>query len=104
MIHVVAVITTKPGKRGEVLAAFHENIPNVLAENGCVEYGPVIDAPDAGPLQTPVGPDTFIVVEKWESLPALQAHAKAPHMAAYAAKVKELLADRVVHVLTPPSS
>jgi quinol monooxygenase YgiN len=47
------------------------------------------------------GEDTFVVVEKWASLPALQAHAAAPHMAAYGAKTKELLADRVIHVLEP---
>ncbi|MEM1199941.1 MAG: antibiotic biosynthesis monooxygenase [Pseudomonadota bacterium] len=42
-----------------------------------------------------------MVVEKWESLDALKAHAAAPHMAAYAAKVKDKLANRVVHVLSP---
>ena len=41
------------------------------------------------------------MIEKWESLEALKAHAAAPHMAAYAAKVKELLAARVIHVLQP---
>ena len=103
MIHVVAVITAKPGKREEILTAFRANIPAVLAEDGCIEYGPVIDAPGVGKFQTPIGEDTFMVVEKWESLDALKAHAVAPHMAAYAAKVKDLIADRVVHVLTPAS-
>ena len=32
---------------------------------------------------------------------ALQAHAAAPHMAAYAAKTRDLLASRVIHVLAP---
>ena len=45
--------------------------------------------------------DTFVVVEKWESLDALKAHAAAPHMAAYAAKVKDMIASRVIHVLSP---
>ena len=31
---------------------------------------------------------------------ALKAHAAAPHMAAYAAKVKDMIAVRTVHVLT----
>jgi len=100
MIHVVAIITTKPGKRAEVLEAFHANMPAVHAEKGCVEYGPVIDAPDMGPIQTEVGPDTFVVIEKWETAGDLKAHAAAPHMAAYAAKVKDHLASRVIHVLT----
>lgn len=100
MIHVVAVITAKPGKREEVLEAFRANMPAVHAEKGCVEYGPVIDAPDMGPIQTEFGPDTFVVIEKWETVDDLKAHAAAPHMAAYAAKVKDLLANRVIHVLT----
>ena len=99
MIHVVAVITTKPGKRAEVLAAFRDNMPAVHAEKGCVEYGPVIDVEAFGPLQTKIGPDTFMVIEKWESAEDLKAHAAAPHMAAYGAKVKDLLASRVIHVL-----
>ncbi len=103
MIHVVAMITTTPGNRAKVLELFNANVPNVLAEDGCIEYGPVIDAEGAGALQTPVGPDTFVVVEKWESMAALGAHAKAPHMAAYAASVKDMLAARVVHVLSPAS-
>ena len=32
---------------------------------------------------------------------ALKAHAAAPHMAAYGAKVKELIEKRVVHILSP---
>jgi len=40
------------------------------------------------------------VVEKWENADALKAHAAAPHMAAYGAKVKDLIASRTIHVLT----
>jgi quinol monooxygenase YgiN len=53
------------------------------------------------PVQTKYGPDTFVVVEKWESMDALKAHAAAPHMQAYGAKTKELLASRVIHILSP---
>ena len=101
MIHVVAVITAKPGKRGEILQHFRANVPAVLAEKGCIEYGPVVDADPAPSMQTKCGPDTFLVVEKWESLETLKAHAAAPHMAAYAAKVKDMIANRVIHVLSP---
>jgi quinol monooxygenase YgiN len=101
MIQVVAVLTTKPGQRDAVLAAFQENVPHVHAEPGCIEYTAVIDAPDMGRIQTKLGDDTFMVVEKWESAEALGAHAAAPHMAAYGAKVKDMLVSRVIHVLTP---
>ncbi len=100
MVHVVAVITAKPGLRAQVLEAFQANVPNVHAEDGCIEYGATIDVPDAGPIQTKAGDDTFVVIEKWESLDHLKAHAAAPHMAEYAAKVKDMLADRAVHVLS----
>lgn len=76
-------------------------MPAVKAEQGCIEYQATVDADGAGPIQTRLDNDSFVVVEKWESLEALKAHAAAPHMAAYAAKVKDMLADRVIHVLSP---
>jgi quinol monooxygenase YgiN len=103
MIHVVAIITAKPGLRESVLEAFRANIPAVRAEEGCIEYGPAIDAEGLGSFQTKFGTDSFVVIEKWRDVAALKAHAAAPHMAAYAAKVKDMLAGRVVHVLSPAS-
>ena len=44
MIHVVAVITARPGRRDEVLTHFHALVPEVRAEKGCIEYVPVVDA------------------------------------------------------------
>jgi quinol monooxygenase YgiN len=101
MIHVVAIITAKPGQREKVLEAFRANVPAVHAEKGCIEYGAAVDADGVGSFQTKFGPDTFVVVEKWESVDALKAHAATPHMAAYGAKTKDLLASRVIHVLSP---
>jgi quinol monooxygenase YgiN len=97
MIHVLAIITAKPHQRDAVLEAFKANIPAVHAEAGCIEYNAVIDVDGADPA---FGSDTFVVVEKWESLAALKAHAAAPHMTAYAAKTKGMVAKRAVHVLT----
>jgi quinol monooxygenase YgiN len=98
MIHVLAIITTKPGMRDKVLELFHANMPAVHAEKGCIEYGPVVDT-ETSPAK--FGPDTFVVVEKWETPADLKAHAAAPHMAAYAAKVKDMVANRAIHVLNP---
>jgi len=100
MIHVVAVIKAKPGQRDSILSAFKDNIPAVRAEQGCVEYRPVVDANDAGPIQAEIGAESFMVIEKWETMDDLAAHAKSSHMAAYAQKVKAMIADRSVHVLT----
>ena len=101
MVHVVALITAKPGQREALLAEFQDNVPNVLAEDGCIEYQATVDTDGVGGFQARVGDDTFVVVEKWASLDALKAHAAAPHMAAYAAKAKDMIADRVIHVLSP---
>jgi len=100
-VHVLAVITAKAGMRDKILETFRANVPAVHAENGCIEYAATIDCEGVGSLQTAFGADTFVVVEKWASLDALKAHAAAPHMAAYAAKTKDMIASRVIHVLSP---
>jgi quinol monooxygenase YgiN len=101
MIHVIAVITAKPGQRDQILEHFRANVPNVALEAGCIEYGAAVDAEGAPPIQAKWGADTFLVIEKWESMEALRAHAAAPHMAAYGAKTRELIASRVIHILKP---
>ena len=100
LVHVIAIITAKSGKRAEVLELFQANVPAVHAEDGCIEYGATVDTEGVGPFQTQFGEDTFVVVEKWETLDHLKAHAAAPHMKAYGEKTKDLLADRVIHVLS----
>jgi len=99
MIHVVAIITARPGQRGAVLEAFQANVPAVRAEAGCIEYGAAVDVENMGTAA--YGPDAFVVIEKWESADHLKAHAAAPHMKAYGAKVKDMVASRVIHVLSP---
>lgn len=101
MIHVVAIITAKPGMRAAMLEVAKANIPAVQAEDGCIEYSLAIDADGLGSFQTKFGADSFVFIEKWRDAAALKAHAAAPHMAAYAAKVKDMLAGRVIHVLSP---
>ncbi len=97
MIHVLAIITAKPGQRATLLKAFKAIVPAVHAEEGCIEYRPVVDVDGADPA---FGSDTFVVVEKWESMATLKAHSVAPHMKAYGEKTKDLVAKRAVHVLT----
>jgi quinol monooxygenase YgiN len=98
MINVIAIIVTKPGLRAQVLELAAANRP---AEAGCIEYAAAIDAAGLPTSKATFGPDTFVVIEKWESLAALQAHAVAPHMVAYGAKTKDMLASRMIHVLDP---
>jgi len=99
-VNVLAFITAKPGMRSAVLEAFQANVPAVHAEDGCIEYFAAVDTADAGPIQTPVGGDGFVVIEKWQSMDHLKAHAASDHMKAYGAKVKDMLAERVIRVLS----
>ena len=101
MVHVIAIITTRRGQRESVLELFRANVPAVHAEQGCIQYEATIDASPALKFQTAFGPDTFVVIEQWESAQALEAHLAAPHMLAYSAKTRELVANRVIHVLSP---
>ena len=101
IVHVLAILTTKPSQRDAVLALFNANVPAVLAEDGCIAYEATINTQNAGPMQTEFGPDTFVVFEKWESMAALGAHAVSDHMKAYGASTKDMLADRVIHILSP---
>jgi quinol monooxygenase YgiN len=101
MIHVIATITAKPGQRAAILALFTANRPAVLAEQGCVSYDAVIDVPNVGPIQTPLGDNTFMVIEQWETADTLRAHAASAHMAEYARNSGPLLTGRVINVLEP---
>jgi quinol monooxygenase YgiN len=83
MIHVIATINLKPNCRAEFLKAFARLVPLVHAEEGCIEYGATVDEPTGFPVQQLVGEDAMVVVEKWESVPALEAHLAAPHMEAW---------------------
>lgn len=99
-VHVLAVITCRAGMRPRVLELFKQNVPKVHAEKGCIEYEATVDLGNFGAFQAPMGPDTFVVIEKWANADALRAHAVAPHMKDYGAKTKDFIANRKVHVLT----
>src|SRR3569623_136594 len=98
MVHVLAFITAHPGKRAQLLELFQAVIPTVREEQGCIEYGVAVDVAQADPA---FGPDTYVVIEKWESPEALKAHSVAPHMTAFGEAAGALIAKRAVHVLAP---
>lgn len=101
MVHVVATITLAAGMREAFLKEFKALVPSVLAEQGCIEYGPTVDLQTNVPVQPPVREDVVTVVEKWEDIPSLEAHLVAPHMLGYRAKVKDLVKSTQVLVLQP---
>lgn len=99
MITVIAIMTAKPGKKEQVLAIARKNLATVRAEQGCHEYRLVEDVANANPLQTSLGADSFMFIEGWEDMPALEAHLATPHMKAYFSDVEPLMADQVLHIV-----
>ncbi len=101
MIHVIATIELHPGRREAFLEEFRRIVPDVLAEPGCIEYGPAIDAETDVAAQPPPRPDVVTIVEKWASLDHLKGHLAAPHMRAYRPRVKDLIARSSLAILSP---
>lgn len=101
MIHVIADIELHPGRREEFLAEFRKLVPLVLAEDGCIEYGPAIDVPIGLGAQRPIREDGVTVVEKWQSVEHLKRHLDAPHMHEYRIVVKEMVIGTKLAVLEP---
>ncbi|WP_371494351.1 antibiotic biosynthesis monooxygenase [Kitasatospora sp. NBC_00374] len=70
-VKLVILITTRPGRGPEQIAAFERLAPTVRAEAGCLQYD----------LHQVSGePDRFVLVERWASKAALAAHDATPHM------------------------
>jgi quinol monooxygenase YgiN len=105
MIHVIATITAKPGQRAALLDRFLTVVPIVHSEDGCIEYRPVIDN-DAGldGAREALGTDSYVVIEKWASVEALDAHAATDHMRRFSEDTGDWIAHRVLHVMRDAAS
>src|ERR1700722_6384345 len=101
MIHVIATIEIAEGRRDAFLAEFHKVVPPVLAEKGCIDYGPTIDVATGIAVQVPLRDSVVTIVERWDSLESLRAHLQAPHMADYRTRVKDLIRGVKLQVLQP---
>jgi quinol monooxygenase YgiN len=106
MIHVIATIEVHPGQRDTFIRQFEAMKPQVIAEDGCLEYGAAI-ALDTG---LPAGGNyawagangnAVFIIEKWSTMETWKAHLGAPHMDTYRARTKDLVARRSVQVLAP---
>jgi len=98
MIHVIASVKVKPGKRDQLLDLFRENLPRVREEKGCIRYFPAVDVATGLPPQS-LDEDIITVIETWESLEALKDHLATPHMAAFFEKEKPLVSGSVIKIL-----
>jgi quinol monooxygenase YgiN len=83
----------KEGSEKDFEAAFAPAIEATLKEKGCRAYHMSRD---------PKSPTAYLLYEHWDSLPALAAHLKTPHIAAVGGKLGELTAGPTeVRVMEP---
>jgi quinol monooxygenase YgiN len=101
MIVVLASIELNPGTRELFLAEFHKIVPQVLAEQGCIEYYPHIEYATDMPGQGAPNENLAVIVEKWETIEHLKAHLAAPHMLAYRPQVKDFVKHVRLQILEP---
>ena len=80
---VVASFEVQDGKAEEAEAALRETIEATHAEAGCLSYALHRDAN---------APSTFVLIEKWTSQVALDAHMQQPYVAALGEKAAGVLA------------
>ncbi len=102
MICVIATIEVAAGRRDELLALLKGVMPKVRAEKGCIEYTAMIDVRSGLAPQGPIRENAVVIVEKWESLAALEAHLKTLHMAEYFRQAESLQVGLSLQVLQPP--
>lgn len=98
MIHVLASIKVKESCKDEFLEIFKSNIPNVLNEEGCIEYAPTKDFTTDLPSQL-LDSNVVTIIEKWETFEHLQTHLSAPHMLKYKSKVHDLVESVSLKIL-----
>ena len=101
MICVIAAIKAKTGQRNALLECIKDNLSNVHAETGCIEYQPMVDTESSLGAQQ-LDENVVTMVEKWETMANLNAHAVAPHMLEYREKVKDIVESVSLKVLTAP--
>lgn len=81
MIEVVAIIRGRSGTRDGIVDAFRSIADDVHAEPGCELYA----------VHTEDGTDTIVMVERWASRAALDAHASGEPLRRLNAAIGELL-------------
>ena len=71
----------------------------VRAEAGCSEYVLAIDIENSPASVTTLGPNSFVVVEKWATREALEAHAASKHMIQLRARIEAFIQARSFFVV-----
>ncbi len=90
MIHLVVTMMIKEGSMEEFMEAARELRHQVRREPGCHGYEYTVDLQSPLDIQEPVQENRVTLIEKWESLEALQAHLATPHMKAASPRMEAL--------------
>jgi quinol monooxygenase YgiN len=98
MINVIASIRVKGDRLSQFIEILKANVSKVREETGCIEYFPAIDIDSGLPVQK-IDKNVVTIIEKWQSVEALRAHLKTPHMLAYRDRVKNMVEDLSIKVL-----
>lgn len=77
---IVATIVAQPDHRDAVLDALSAMLAPTRAEAGCRQYDLHVDHAD---------PNRLVMIERWDSQAALDAHIASPHMARLKAAIAE---------------
>ena len=99
MIYVVATSELKEGCREQFIEIAKANVPNVLAEEGCIMYQLNENFDSGLPAQNDLDPNTLTFVECWESQAHLDAHLATPHMARFRDQVTPLRISTKLQIL-----
>lgn len=98
MITAVASIKVKKNHLSQFVIAFKRLVPQVLAEEGCIEYYPTVDTGLLFKIQS-VDDHRVTIIEKWQSIQSLQEHANTEHMQAFASETDQMIEDFNVRIL-----
>lgn len=90
---VVVLSRAKPGRAQEGLAAYAELAAATHAEEGCTAFALHRDPADA---------ERIVLVERWASREALDAHLGTPHIAAFRARHGDLWAEPATILVLDP--
>ncbi len=88
---VVAKVVAKQDAVETLKAELVKLVAPTRQEQGCIEYRLHQDNYD---------PAVFIFYENWESMACLERHINSSHYREYAAAVKGLIAEKMVHKMT----
>ncbi|MEZ5894166.1 MAG: putative quinol monooxygenase [Parvularculaceae bacterium] len=81
MIIVAGRVALRPGALPALMPAMKAMVAASRAEPGCIAY-------HYGPDMT--DPDAFLVLERWETRAALDAHFETPHLKAWRAALRNV--------------